>query len=302
MAEQIISPGVFTRENDLSFLPQGVGQIGAAIIGPTVKGPAFVPTVIRNFSDYERKFGPLSSETFVPQTVREYLKNAGSITVCRVLAGGGYDLDTNTSGNYLAAGISGIGYSAIGSTFIIGSYGSNTAFVLGAIWPSKNVGNPGLSGSFMNTGSMSASFGLTLAGTNVSQETFTGSINPNDQKYLFKQLGYNANNSKNGVVQYGGTPGYTYLNWKNLQNNSLNTHNLTGYGLGSGSQLVLAKNNATTTSYTGGIGQTEKYGYASTPWIQSQISLGRKQLFKFHTIAHGTTTNKNFNSKFKRTK
>ena len=35
MAEQIISPGVFTRENDLSFLPQGIGQIGAAIVGPT---------------------------------------------------------------------------------------------------------------------------------------------------------------------------------------------------------------------------------------------------------------------------
>ena len=47
MAENIISPGVFTRENDLSFLPQGIGQIGACIIGPTVKGPAFVPTVIR---------------------------------------------------------------------------------------------------------------------------------------------------------------------------------------------------------------------------------------------------------------
>ena len=41
MAENIISPGVFTRENDLSFLPQGIGAIGAAIIGPTVKGPAF---------------------------------------------------------------------------------------------------------------------------------------------------------------------------------------------------------------------------------------------------------------------
>ena len=35
MAEQIISPGVFTRENDQTFLPQGVGQIGAAVIGPT---------------------------------------------------------------------------------------------------------------------------------------------------------------------------------------------------------------------------------------------------------------------------
>ena len=77
-------------QNDLSFLPQGIGQIGAAIIGPTEKGPAFVPTVVRSFAEYERKFGSLSSDTFIPQTVREYLKNAGSVTVCRVLAGGGY--------------------------------------------------------------------------------------------------------------------------------------------------------------------------------------------------------------------
>ena len=90
MAEQIISPGVFTRENDLSFLPQGIGQIGAAIVGPTVKGPAFVPTVVNSFSDFERKFGTLREDTFVPQTVREYLRSAGSVTVCRVLAGGGY--------------------------------------------------------------------------------------------------------------------------------------------------------------------------------------------------------------------
>jgi len=75
MAEQIISPGVFTRENDLTFLPQGVGQIGAAIIGPTEKGPAFIPTVVRSFSEFERYFGPLSENTYVPQTVREYLRN-----------------------------------------------------------------------------------------------------------------------------------------------------------------------------------------------------------------------------------
>ena len=49
MAERIVSPGVFTREKDLSFLPQGIGEIGAALIGPTESGPAFVPTLIRNF-------------------------------------------------------------------------------------------------------------------------------------------------------------------------------------------------------------------------------------------------------------
>ena len=98
MAEQIISPGVFTRENDLSFLPAGIGAIGAAIVGPTVKGPAFVPTVVRSFAEFERRFGPLSSDTYVPQTVREYLKNAGSVTVCRVLAGGGYTYTQGTNG------------------------------------------------------------------------------------------------------------------------------------------------------------------------------------------------------------
>ena len=95
MAEQIISPGVFTRENDQSFLPQGIGAIGAAIVGPTVKGPAFVPMVITNgFAEFERKFGGLSQETYVPYTVRQYLASAGSVTVVRVLGGGGWSFKT----------------------------------------------------------------------------------------------------------------------------------------------------------------------------------------------------------------
>ena len=59
MAERIVSPGVFTREKDLSFLPQGIAEIGAALIGPTKKGPAFVPTIIRNFQEFEEMFGSL---------------------------------------------------------------------------------------------------------------------------------------------------------------------------------------------------------------------------------------------------
>jgi hypothetical protein len=48
MAERIVSPGVFTSETDASFLPQGISEIGAAIVGPTIKGPAFVPTLVRS--------------------------------------------------------------------------------------------------------------------------------------------------------------------------------------------------------------------------------------------------------------
>ena len=53
MAEKIVSPGVFTRERDLSFLPAGVAEIGAAIVGPTVKGPAFEPVIIESFKEFE---------------------------------------------------------------------------------------------------------------------------------------------------------------------------------------------------------------------------------------------------------
>ena len=49
MAEKIISPGVFTNEIDQTFLPAAVADIGAALIGPTVKGPAGVPTVVSSY-------------------------------------------------------------------------------------------------------------------------------------------------------------------------------------------------------------------------------------------------------------
>ena len=56
MAEKIISPGVFTKEIDASFLPAAIGDIGAAVVGPTVKGPALVPTVVTSFSEFEQIF------------------------------------------------------------------------------------------------------------------------------------------------------------------------------------------------------------------------------------------------------
>ena len=93
MAERIVSPGVFTREKDLSFLPQGVADIGAAIIGPTKKGPAFVPTMISNFSEFEEMFGELDKNYYTPYTVQQYLRSAGTVTVVRVLGIGGYEQD-----------------------------------------------------------------------------------------------------------------------------------------------------------------------------------------------------------------
>ena len=94
MSERIVSPGVFTREKDLSFLPQGIAEIGAAIIGPTTKGPAFVPTQVTSFSQFENIFGGLNTNFYVPYTVKEYIKNAPTVTIVRVMGLGGYQHET----------------------------------------------------------------------------------------------------------------------------------------------------------------------------------------------------------------
>ena len=85
MAETIVSPGVFTRERDLSFLPQGVAEIGAVFVGPTVKGPAFVPTQVQSFNEFQQKFGPLTDKSYLPYSVQSYLQDAPNATIVRVL-------------------------------------------------------------------------------------------------------------------------------------------------------------------------------------------------------------------------
>ena len=90
MAEKIVSPGVFTRENDLSFLAQGVGNIGAAIIGPFKKGPVFLPTVVNTQSEFEQIFGTPDGTYYTGYTVQNYLREAGTVTIVRVGHVGGY--------------------------------------------------------------------------------------------------------------------------------------------------------------------------------------------------------------------
>jgi len=57
MATFTVSPGVTTNELDQTFLTGQPVQAGAAIIGPTVKGPYEVPTLVTSYSQYTSLFG-----------------------------------------------------------------------------------------------------------------------------------------------------------------------------------------------------------------------------------------------------
>jgi len=94
MAEILLSPGVSTIENDQSQVTQGPITVGAAIIGPTVKGPVEIPTVVTSYSDYQNKFGTyLVSASkvytyFTSIAAFNYFQNGGeSLLVARVVSG-----------------------------------------------------------------------------------------------------------------------------------------------------------------------------------------------------------------------
>jgi len=176
MAETLLSPGVLARENDQSFLTAQPIQAGAAILGPTAKGPT-VPTVVTSYSQYQNKFGTLIQSGsdfytyFTSIAAYNYFQNGGdSLLVGRV-----------TNGTYTAAS---------SSTVTTGSGGPTTGlspFILETL--SK--------GTIMNTGTTELTGGALATGSsdNIRWEI----VSPNTAAGTFSLLirkGDDTNNSK----------------------------------------------------------------------------------------------------------
>jgi len=150
MAEKLVSPGVFTRENDLSYIAQGVGAIGGAIVGPFKQGPAFKPTIVTSPSELEDIFGAADGTYYTELTAQNYLRETGLVTICRVAGIGGYteqnpvlltissasvsksvavlfntDTDTNSFSTTFSSSASGYGNISLGGLTLSGSYATS---------------------------------------------------------------------------------------------------------------------------------------------------------------------------------
>ena len=104
MATTLISPGVLSIENDQSFISQQPVTVGAAIIGPTVKGQPEIPTIVTSYSDYQNKFGTTFTSAsqvytyFTSIAAYNYFNNGGqSLLVARVVSGTFTSATTNSS-------------------------------------------------------------------------------------------------------------------------------------------------------------------------------------------------------------
>ena len=255
---------MFTIEKDLSFLPQGIAQIGAALIGPTMKGPAFVPTVVQGYNDFVTHFGGTYEQSYLPYTAKSYLNNAGSATIVRVLGSGGYSLKypvaVVATGSYGKRLIS-----FLHPTFVVSSADTVSLF-------DKSTLASNASGSFVIkvSGSFTTDVSSFTNATDENGTAFSASIDPESSAFIGDLYGYNP---------YGTHAVYNYVNFKWAASASLAADPATRIILESGSA-------ASPWDFT------DDYLEASTPYITSQKVGGTAtDLFRFSTLSHGIHAN-----------
>jgi hypothetical protein len=273
--EKLVSPGVFTEEKDLSYLPQGIAAIGAAFIGPTVKGPAGVPTTVSSFGEFAQVFGDTNPNYYLPYAAKEYLANSGQLTVVRTLPDDGYKVSKVVA---LAATYSGSN-GALTSSLVALLHPSQivsetTAFFNGTtnLFSSSSVNTVSTSSGVANL-IVSGAFTVdsaTFPGTSNSISTYvSASLNPTATNYIAKSLGLKAQSTKDPVYLY----------------NMFETRAAEMY---SGSATTFVSMSLTTVD----LDFREAYKQATTPWIISQtVNNTNFNLFKLHTIADGVYSN-----------
>jgi len=85
--KSFVSAGVYTRETDLTHVPRTVAEIGAAIIGRSESGPAFLPVDISSFGEYRTVFGGTDyvKYGYMAYASQAHLNNTDRLKVVRVL-------------------------------------------------------------------------------------------------------------------------------------------------------------------------------------------------------------------------
>jgi len=266
MAEKIVSPGVFTEEKDLSFLPQGIANIGAAFIGPTIKGPAMVPTSVTSYGEFVQVFGDTDPNLYLPYTAKEYLQNSGQLTVVRTLHDDGYKLQDPLA--VVASGSFGQKLVAVlHPTQILSQtdafYDGTTALFQKSVLTSNVSGAAVLNVS----GTYTVDTAAFPNGKSNGSALYSASLNSNSDNYLTKVFGQKATATKDPV--------YLYNIFGKAASASLATDAACSISLRSGSFDFLGT-----------------YSSANTPWVISQTVNGASStLFKLHTISHGVHTN-----------
>jgi|21_taG_2_1085346.scaffolds.fasta_scaffold00045_9 phage tail sheath protein FI len=305
MAERIVSPGVFTREKDLSFIPQGVAEIGAAVIGTTQKGPAFWPTQVTSYTEFESKFGGLERNptTYVPHTVREYFEQGGNVmTVVRVLSSADVTvtsplvLKINNKLPVAAA-------TAVTNTFLSNSKTQNVVAVLYPTEHELSTKEIDLSGSYLTPAdAVLAAPALEANTPSASLQNFVLNLSGSGNIAAGTSVPAKVSGSGDGTAGAAGRLYGISASLLSSDNNSIDT--VLGTSPNSNKEAYVkyynknfstiddVKSNSFTMTKAVDHVYADGYKGATTPWITNQhTGSAANNLFKLHHLGHGETTN-----------
>ena len=198
MAEALISPGVFLRENDQSQITAGPITVGAALIGPTVTGKKDIPTLVTTYSEYKAKYGTTfisggnTHEYLTSQAAYNYFQQGGtSLLVTRVTSGSYTAATSSTIVNNLGSAAFELATLSVG-TVMNNDSGSTTA--VKGVLPAGSANN--VRWQISNADSGSGLFTLIIRqGNDYTQgqsvlETWTNlSLDPNQNNYIAYVIG-----------------------------------------------------------------------------------------------------------------
>ena len=89
-----VSPGIYTREIDMTYAVRSLGITTLGLVGETQRGPAFQAMDISNWREFQEMFGGTSTEKFkgsqypkyeLPYIAKSYLSESEQLKVVRVL-------------------------------------------------------------------------------------------------------------------------------------------------------------------------------------------------------------------------
>ena len=269
MAEVFVSPGVYTQEMDDTFSPPaGAAGMGAALVGYTKKGPAFLPTTVNSFGQFRDRFGGLNPEFYMPYAANSYLRNSSTLSVTRVL--GRASVAAGTIGFLSFPRMAGYSLSAVsGGCTVLGTVRKRTS----------GDGDILLSGSPDN-------FSLSSNGTIVTEL----SMNEASGNYIKKAMGTDPQTSHTGekLTDLYVDSVFDY-DLGNVNGTVSANHGTTHAGDPAGGVWTWSSASADGDAFddvTGGFSE------AYSPWFVAQNAGGSLQnLFRFYTRSHGQIEN-----------
>ena len=229
MAETLISPGVLARENDQSFIAPAAIEAGAAIIGPAVKGPVEVPTLVTSYGDYQRTFGVTFEsgsnkfEYLTSLAAKSYFQQGGTTLLVTRVVSGSFAAASNTFIDVAEASITSAPFTlqTLGKGEILNNAtgSSANAFTLNADGSLVSGSADNLRWEISNVNNSTGTFTLSIrrgddnTKNKIILETFNNlSLDPNAPNYIEAVIGnQTTTKSTDGDVTYISTTG-EYVN------------------------------------------------------------------------------------------